>query len=676
MIYLVTKQMDLFDNSIYKIISAEESLNMLKGLTVIGFDTETTGLDAHSDKVIMLQLGNSDFQIDIDTNTIDINLYKHILEDETIVKVGANLKFDYQFCLSNNIVCRNLYDVLISEYVLNNGLTSNDLYKIYSSYILDYKIVDKKVVNSYYNKAKWGYYSLFSLVYKYFKVPLDKNVRNNITEGLTDRVIKYSALDVEYLLPIREIQLKKAVEDKCIKAINLENKFISALAYTEFCGIKLNVDKWLEQYNRKMIELNNTVKVMNSFIIDNNIKKFINKQLDLFDENANYVTINWNSDRDVFYIFSTWLGFDLKDKDGKNTTNAKIINKYIDKHPLVAIYLKYASLAKDTSTYGKTFLNNINKTTNRIHPNFNQLVDTSRLSCDNPNLQNIPATKEYRECFIPEKDNILIDSDYVGQESILLVNYSLDPSLLEFYDKNIGDLHSYVAKLTFVEDLRGIEICDIKSKRKDLRQKAKEVEFAIGYGGTGFTISNNIGVPKVEGDRIYDSYFKAFPGLKKYFKAGGDFCEKNGYVLISEITGRRYYFPFYQRYLELKRLITQSDFWNNPDNKVFYKAEIKEYFTYKGLMQRISQNFPIQGSAAETVKIASIYFYNWIITNNYLFIIKIVNLVHDEILTENPKQLEEIVKNSVRECMEKSGKIYCKRVPLLAEPESADYWIH
>ena len=115
MIYLVTKQIDLFDNDIYKIISVEESLNMLNSLSVIGFDTETTGLDAHSNKIIILQLGNSDFQIDIDINTIDINLYKHILEDENIIKVGANLKFDYQFCLSNNIVCKNLYDVLLSE---------------------------------------------------------------------------------------------------------------------------------------------------------------------------------------------------------------------------------------------------------------------------------------------------------------------------------------------------------------------------------------------------------------------------------------------------------------------------------------------------------------------------------------------------------------------------------
>lgn len=676
MIYLVTKQIDLFDNDIYKIISVEESLNMLNSLSVIGFDTETTGLDAHSNKIIILQLGNSDFQIDIDINTIDINLYKHILEDENIIKVGANLKFDYQFCLSNNIVCKNLYDVLLSEYVINNGLTSQDLYKIYNSYISDYKITDKKLISSYQNKAKFGYYSLFSLVYKYFKVVLDKEIRNNINEGLTDRVIKYSALDVEYLLPIRDIQLNKAKETNCIKAINLENKFLPVLAYTEYCGIKLNIEKWLEQYNRKVIELNNVVKTLNQFIIDNNIKKFINKQLDLFDENANYVTINWDSDKDVFYIFSTYLGFELKNKDGKNSTEADVIKKYINKHPLVEIYLKYSSLAKDTSTYGKTFLDNINKTTGRIHPNFNQLVNTSRLSCKNPNLQNIPATAEYRECFIPEKNNILIDSDYSGQESIILVNFSLDPSLLEFYDKNIGDLHSYVAKLTFIEELKDIEIRDVKSKRKDLRNKAKGVEFAVGYGGTGFTISNNIGVSKEEGDRIYNAYFKAFPGLKNYFKEVGDFCEQNGYVLISKITGRKYYFPFYSKYLELKKLINNQEFWNDSNNKIKYKEEIKLYFQYKGSIQRIAQNYPIQGSSAEVTKIAAIYLYDWILNNDYLFKVLIPNQVHDELLLECPTELNEIVQKITKECMERSGKIYCKRVPLLAEPESANYWIH
>lgn len=672
--YLVTNS-DLKRNDNYKIISVEESLEKLNGINVIGFDTETTGLEYHKDKIILLQFGTKDFQIIIDTLTVDLLHYKTILEDKSIIKIGANLKFDYQFCLKNNIVCQNLYDVLLAEYVLNNGISVNDLREVYDKYIKNEGITDKKELQNINNKVRFGYYSLFSLVYKYFTIALNKSVRDHITEGLTEAVLDYSALDVKYLNEIREIQLAKARQEGCTKAISLENNFIPVLAYTEYCGIKLDKHKWLDQYNTKIKEQEETLNILNNWIIENKVNKFISMQIDMFEPEKSKVTMNWNSDKNVHYIFNNVLGFELLDKNGKNTTEAKVIQKYIDKHELVSIYLKYASLKKDTSTYGINFLKNINSVTNRIHPNFKQLVDTGRLSCNAPNLQNIPATHEYRTCFIAENGNRLIDSDYTGQESIILVNYSMDKSLLEFYDKDLGDLHSYVAKLTFPDELEGIEICDIKAKRKDLRQQAKSVEFAIGYGGNAFTIMNNIGISKENAERIYDNYFKAFPDLKVYFKKNGDFSKQNGYVLISEITGRKYYFPFFKEYKDLRDLIKSPDFWT-PENKEIYYYEIKQFWKYDGIIQRTSQNFNIQGSSAETIKIAAYFLYNWILENNYLHIIKVVNLVHDEILIECPTNLVEITKEKVKECMERSGNIYCKRVPLLAEPEDADYWIH
>ena len=160
-----------------------------------------------------------------------------------------------------------------------------------------------------------------------------------------------------------------------------------------------------------------------------------------------------------------------------------------------------------------------------------------------------------------------------------------------------------------------------------------------------------------------------------YFKKNGDFSKQNGYVLISEITGRKYYFPFFKEYKDLRDLVKSPNFWT-PENKEIYYYEIRQFWKYDGIIQRTSQNFNIQGSSAETIKIAAYFLYNWILENNYLHIIKVVNLVHDEILIECPTNLVEITKEKVKECMERSGNIYCKRVPLLAEPEDADYWIH
>ena len=656
-------------NNIQK-ISVEKSLELLSQYDVLGFDTETTGLNCFKDKIIMLQLGTFIDQFVIDCTTVNIQLYKHILENKNILKIGANLKFDIQFLYANNIIIDNVYDVLLAEYVLYNGLNQERLKTIYLKYCTDFKL-PQELLKKYLRKATNGWYSLFSLVYEYCGVVLDKEIRNRISTNLSNETIEYAAKDVKYLSSIRLEQLNKAKETNCLTAINLENKFVRVLAYVEFCGLKVSRQRWLALYQQNLNKQQELLTKLNKWIWDNNISRYKDVQYDLFNTEDNYnTTINWNSPAQLINLL-TYLQFDLRDKHGKVTTDDEILSKYKG-NELIDLLLEFSEYKKKVSTYGIEFLSYIDETTNRIHPDFTQLVNTSRLSCSKPNLTNIPAdgdntshAQSFRYCFVPEKGNILYDADYSAQESIILINNSQEENLIKFYKETPdADLHCYVAKLTFPEELGNLSLTDIKKYHKNLRSIAKTVEFATAYGGNGDTISNKTGVSKEDGYRIYDQYMKAFPNLAKYFKQIGEQTIKQGYVLISPLTGRKYYFPKYKEYLELKN----RDYLSTDEWKAMKQME--------SAMQRLAQNYPIQGQSAETIKIAAIIVFDYIIQNNYFGIFKLIDLVHDEILSEFPEDKLEEFSKVILGAMEKSGSYYCKTIPLKAAGDFGDYWIH
>ena len=655
-----------------QIISVQRSLDLLENQKILGFDTETTGLDCFEHKITMLQLGTFLDQFVIDCLTVDIQNYKSILENPNILKIGANLKFDIQFLFTNNIIINNVYDVLISEYVIFNGLNEQHLHNIYLKYCSEYNVHEDER-KKYLQKAKSGRYSLFSLVYKYCNVVLNKGIRDELYLGLTNKNIEYAAKDVKYLNIIYNAQQKLANDTGCIKAINLENKFVIVLAYVEFCGLKINEQRWLALYNKNLEKFNTLILKLNKWIWDNNIKKYQNNQYDLFpDDNNQYpVLINWNSPAQLIELLTS-LGFDLHDKHGKLTTDDEVLSKYKG-NELIDLLLDVANYKKQISTYGVDFLKHINQHTKRIHPDFTQLVDTSRLSCAKPNLTNIPADgdntpheESFRYCFVPDNEhNILYDADYSAQESVILVNNSQEKELIKFYKETPNaDLHCYVAKLTFPEELNNLSLSDIKKFHKNLRSIAKTVEFATAYGGNALTISTKAKISLEEGERVYNQYMKAFPDLAKYFKEIGERSIKQGYILISPLTGRKYYYPLYNEYIKLK-----SEFHlESNDWKRMKKIE--------GAMQRLAQNYPIQGQSAETIKISAILIFDYIIKNNYFGIFKLIDLVHDEILSEFPKDKLEEFSKVILGSMEKAGSYYCKTIPLKAAGDSGDYWIH
>lgn len=652
-----------YNGNLFKHLSVNESLDILKKETLLGIDTETLGLDCHSDKLTLLQFGTDKNQIIIDCTSININYYKNILEDNNIIKIGANLKFDLQFLYKNNIWCQNVWDILLAEYVLYNGLNENKLKNIYLNYLG--KDSSEEYRKQLLRKANLGWYSLMALVFKYSNYRLNKSTRDDFMNYLSDEFLNYSAEDVQFLTDIYKKQYELVSQDGCLKAVKLENAFLEPLAYIEFCGLGINQTKWLEIYKENKKKCEECLDKLNNYIYDHKLTKYQDPQLDIFDDGTSKkVLINWNSQPQLVQLLNE-LGVNTIDGDGNVSVDSKVLKSQEEKCDLIPLLLEYNDYEKLSSTYGKDFLKFVNNTTGRIHCDYTQLVSTSRLSSSKPNLQNIPATADFRETFEAKEGNMFVSCDYSGQESVVLVNYSKEPKLIEFYKKGLGDLHSYVAKLTFPNEIGDTPIEDIKAKFKKLRQIAKSVEFAVAYGGTGFTISKNVGLAPEEGERIYNQYMEAFSGLKDYFEKVGRFTKQHGYVLISPLTGRKYWIEEYDKYKSLSEEIQ-----NNYDKDI-----LRKFNKIDNKIQRLSQNYPIQGTSSEVTKLAIIWFFKWIKMHNLLNKVLIVGAVHDEILVEYPEELT-MVPEILRKCMVKGAEPYCPVIPLEAAPEVGKYWIH
>lgn len=416
-IFLVTGQGQLFDNETYKIISVEESLRLLDPLTIVGLDTETEGFSPFLKKLLMLQLGNRDFQVVIDCTTVDIRRYKEYLESKRLF-LGWNLKFDVKFLFYHDIIPRNLYDGFLAEKMIWLGWPSG----VHSM-------------------------SLKSAGEHYLGVELDKTVRGQIIwkKELTDEIVEYAANDVRYLedIMLKQTEILYARGQKL--ALEVENKAILPTAYFEYCGVKLDQEKWMEKMRKDEERTEEVRKELNDFIIelyekgDTGLGKFIEyKQPDLF----GFTTpgpkcrINWNSSKQVIPLLEHF-GFDLMVRDKKTglmkkSTEASVIEGQRHVHPeLAKMYINYGVAYKVTSTYGQNFLDLINPKTGRIHTSFNQIgTDTHRYSSGGGddkevipgkkvplvNLQNLPADAGTRACFVSERGNRWISADYSGEE--------------------------------------------------------------------------------------------------------------------------------------------------------------------------------------------------------------------------------------------------------------------
>ncbi len=305
-----------------------------------------------------------------------------------------------------------------------------------------------------------------------------------------------------------------------------------------------------------------------------------------------------------------------KTKTGQYATGEEVLQKLAPEHEIAKMILDFREYEKLRSTYVDALPRMMSKSDGRIHSDFRQAVAaTGRLSSNNPNLQNIPIRTEkgrlIRSAFVPRDKNYrFMSADYSQIELRIAASFAKDATMIEAF-RNRRDIHATTAAKVFKVPLDKVT--------PDMRRKAKEVNFGILYGSTAFGLSQNLGISKTEGAEIIESYFKEFPGIKRYMDDTINYAREKEYV--ETILGRR-------RYL---RDINSRN------------------ITTRGFAERNAINAPIQGSAADIIKIAMINIHRWLHKENLKT--RMILQVHDELVFDVHKSEEEIVKPRVIELM-------------------------
>ena len=409
----------------------------------------------------------------------------------------------------------------------------------------------------------------------------------------------YAAEDADITLQLKNNFVPKLIEHELEKLFNeVELPLIKVLANIEREGINIDVPA-LKEFS---LQLQNDIA-----IVEAEIQSFAGTKF------------NVSSPKQVGEILFEYLKIidkPKKTKTGQYATGEDVLSKLESLHPIVAKILDYRELVKLKNTYVDNLPELVNKTTGRIHTSFNQVVAvTGRLSSDNPNLQNIPIRTEkgrqIRKAFIPRDENhILLSADYSQIELRIVASISGDTNMCEAFRLK-KDIHTATAAKVF-----GVNEDEVT---KEMRYKSKSVNFGIIYGQGAFGLASNLNIPRKEAQDLINNYFKEYEAIKNYMDDTIEFARENGFV--KTLLGRK-------RWL--------SDINSN-------NATVRNY------AERNAINAPIQGSAADMIKMAMINIYNELKNNN--FKTKMLLQVHDELVFDVYKPELEIVKPIIEKLM-------------------------
>ena len=318
------------------------------------------------------------------------------------------------------------------------------------------------------------------------------------------------------------------------------------------------------------------------------------------------------------------------------STDEEYLQSFAGKHRIIDLILKYRGVKKLLSTYVEALPQLVNRTTGRIHTSFNQAVTaTGRLSSTNPNLQNIPVRDEMgrriREAFIPSDDeHLLLSADYSQVELRLMAHLSGDPSLIEAF-ANGEDIHAATAAKLYHKSIEEVT--------PDERRKAKTANFGIIYGISAFGLAQRLDIPRKEATELIDGYFATYPKVKEYMDKAISDARQTGYVATA--FGRR-------------RVLRDIDSRNA---------------VARGVAERNAINAPIQGSAADIMKLAMIEIHRRFSEEGIRS--RMILQVHDEVIVDMLTSEREKVQRIVRESMEGVAKL---SVPLISETGVAQNW--
>ena len=549
----------------------------------ISFDTETTGLDVNEAELVGMSFAyktSEAYYIPIpegfhEAQTI-VNEFKHIFANESISKIGQNVKYDLSILKRYDIEIKGkLFDTMVAHFLIQPDMRHN--MNVLAETYLNYSPVSIETLIGKKGKEQLGMRS----------VPLEQ-------------IKEYAGEDADITLQLKNIfdaMLHEAHTKKLFDEIEIP--LIPVLAAMEAEGIALDKNA----LNELSVELKKDI-----LIIETEIQQLAG------------TSFNVASPKQVGQILFEVLRIvekPKKTKTGQYATGEDVLIKLIAKHEIVGKILDYRELVKLKNTYVDTLPELVNKRTGRIHTSYNQVVAvTGRLSSDNPNLQNIPIRtergREIRKAFIPRNENyILLSADYSQIELRIIAELSKDEGMIEAFLSG-QDIHKATAAKVYNVSLEEVT--------SDMRRNAKMVNFGIIYGISAFGLSERLNIPRKEAAEIIENYFAKYPGIKRYMDENIQIAKDRGYV--ETIMGRR-------RYL---RDINSGN------------------ATVRGYAERNAINAPIQGSAADMIKIAMINIHHDFKTQNLKS--KMLLQVHDElvfdVLVEELESVKSIVENRMK----------------------------
>lgn len=529
----------------------------------ICFDTETTGLDANEAELIGISFSTQKHNgywvplPDDESKVRDIlHEFKTIFEDENIVKIGQNIKYDALILKWYDIQLKGLYhDTMIAHYLLEPEM-----------------------------KHSMDYLSETYLNYEPVKIQtlIGKKGISQLTMRQADpqKVKDYAAEDADLTLQLEEYLFQELEKENLIDVYQkIEEPLIKVLTDLEHAGVNLDVD-YLKEYSIQIAE-----QILD---IESKIYKHAGTHF------------NIASPKQVGEILFDKLKIPYRWRrtaTGQYSTDEDKLTELAEKHDIVADIMQHRMFSKLKSTYVDALPLMVNPKTDRIHSSFNQaLAATGRLSSNNPNLQNIPIRtpegRRIREAFVPRDENhTLLAADYSQIELRLIAEISGDEAMLDAFAKN-QDIHRATAARVY-----NIPYEDVTD---DQRRNAKTVNFSITYGAGSTNLSRQLGIKRAEAKSLIEQYFKQYTGLKKYMDDTVAFARENGYV--ETMLGRR---------RKLRDI-------NSRNGMVRSGAE------------RIAINTPIQGTAADMIKIAMVDIHKAVQEKGYQS--QMILQVHDELV--------------------------------------------
>ena len=670
--YIITKHPEFFNKiGKFNFCSLEDMILPEK----IALDTETTGLFARNCDIFCIQIGTGvdNYIIHMyDDNYIFQDVIPY-LEDKTLVL--HNALFDLGFMYKYGFYPEKILDTMLANKILYNGQ-----FKLY-----EIKNGRKALLPV---KNDFG-----SVMNEELKVKYDKTDQKNIHIVKLSQLstIEYSFNDVDRLLELHDALKKKIDKKGYTKTYALHCRYIKALAYMEQCGLPISSKLWKE---KMIVDIENT-KIWKNTIEDyiyENLPKFRNNQVDMFDS-VKRIHISIQSPTQMLKIFEAFE-IPTKDKDGKDSINENIISK--SKHPFVKMWLAFQNAHHRVTTFGESIYKQIEN--ERIYTNFNPMVDTARLSTrkGNINFLNFPADKITRNCFVANEGNVMVVSDWSGQETVIAADLSGDVAMTKSVVEG-ADLHSLLARVLFPE-LEGLTDAEISRDHDDKRTASKAPRFAMSYGGNAYTLHVNEGIPMKRAVEIETGFKNLHEGLYEWGYKVFLKSVKQGY--IDSVDGWKLALPNYEKYLSLEKNVTKitKDEWtlykagkleNNALKKdpryiiknvktwEFYKKKAKEvsgYFKLKSAYQRLCLNNPVQARGAMMLKRATVVLFEWIKENNWINQVLICNTIHDEIVLECPDNLKEIVSKKLGDVMVFEGNYYLETLTIKSDSHFGNSW--